>query len=60
VTVQASNCTEADVLASTISILGPKDGFRFLADISHVKAIVVEEERGKVRRYIHGSFDFVK
>ena len=60
VTVQASNCTEADVLASTISILGAKDGFRFLADIPHVKAIVVEEEKGKVRRYIHGSFGYIK
>jgi len=60
VTVQASNCTEADVLASTISIWGAKEGFKFLADLHHVKAIVVEEEDGKFRRYIHGSFDFVK
>jgi len=60
VTIQASNCTEADVLASTISIWGAKEGFSFLAGIPHVKAIVIEEEEGMVRRYIHGSFDFVK
>lgn len=60
VTIQASNCTEADVLASTISIWGAEEGFNFLDDIPDVKAVVVEEEDGNVRRYVHGSFDFFK
>ncbi len=59
VTIQASNCTEADVLASTISILGV-EGFNFLDDIPGIQAVVVEEEDGNVRRYVHGNFDFFK
>ncbi len=60
VTIQASNCMEADVIASTISILGAKDGSRFLLDMPDVKAIIVEEEGGKLRRHEIGEPNFLK
>jgi thiamine biosynthesis lipoprotein len=60
VTIQASNCMEADILASTISILGAKDGSGFLHETPDVKAIIVEEEGGKLRRHEIGELDFLK
>jgi thiamine biosynthesis lipoprotein len=60
VTIQASNCMEADVIASTISILGAEDGSGFLYEMPDIKAIIVEEEEGKLRRYEIGELDFLK
>ena len=60
VTIQASNCMEADILASTLSILGAKDRSGFLNDMPDVKAIIVEEEGGKLRRHEIGEQDFLK
>ncbi len=60
VTIQASNCMEADVLASTLSILGVKDGSALLYDMPDVKAIIVEEEGGRLRRREIGEPDFLK
>lgn len=60
VTIQASNCTEADILASAVSIWGAEEGFKFLADIPHVRAVVVEDDDGVLRRFQHGSFDYAE
>ena len=60
VTIQASNCMEADVIASTISILGPGEGSDFLNEMPQVKAIVVEEEEGELKRYEIGEMIFVE
>jgi thiamine biosynthesis lipoprotein len=60
VTIQASNCMEADVLASTLSIMGAKDGSDFLSEMPDIKAIIVEEEGGKLKRYEIGEMDFFK
>jgi thiamine biosynthesis lipoprotein len=60
VTIQASNCMEADILASTISVLGAKDGSGFLHEMPDVKAIIVEEEGGELRGYEIGELDFLK
>jgi thiamine biosynthesis lipoprotein ApbE len=51
---------EADVLASTLSILGVKDGSDFLYDMPDVNAIIVEEEGGKLRRHEIGELDLLK
>lgn len=60
VTIQASNCMQADILASTVSILGAKDGSGFLHEMPDVKAIIVEEEGGKLKRHEIGEMDFLK
>lgn len=60
VTIQASNCTEADILASAVSIWGAEEGFNFLDDVPGVQAVVVEEEDGNLKRYVHGIFDYNK
>ena len=60
VTIQASNCMEADVLASTISILGAKEGSGFLNSMPDIKAIIIEDQGGEFKRHEFGEFNFVK
>ena len=53
VTVIAPNCTEADVLASILSIMGAENGFELLKKSPEVSAFIVEIEKDeyKVIRY---------
>lgn len=60
VTIQAKNCTDADVLASVVSIMGPRDGRRFLRKYPDTKAIIIQEEKGKVKQYKKGRLRFVR
>jgi len=60
VTVQAGSCTEADVLASVLSIWGPGDGFLFLSSVPDVKAIILQDIDGKIKRFEKGKFDYIK
>ena len=60
VTIQASNCMEADVVASTISIIGPQEGADLLFEMPDVKAIIIEEDGGELKRYEFGELYYVK
>jgi thiamine biosynthesis lipoprotein len=60
VTIQSDNCTEADVLASVISILGPDEGMGFLSSIPDVKVVIVQEENGNIVRFEKGALDYVE
>ena len=42
VTVSAPTCTEADVLASILSIIGPDRGFEMLKKLESVRALIIE------------------
>jgi thiamine biosynthesis lipoprotein len=55
VTVIAPDCTEADVLASTLSIAGVKEGFRLLKKQKEVKALILEDRKGKLKEYRFAS-----
>jgi len=59
VTVQAGNCTEADVLASALSIWTPKEGLLFLSSIPNTKAVILQESNGKLQRFEHGKLNYV-
>ena len=60
VTIQTGSCTEADVLASALSIWGPEDGFLFLSSIPDVKAIILQDIEGKIERFEKGKWEYVK
>jgi thiamine biosynthesis lipoprotein len=60
VTIQADNCTDADVLASVISILEPDEGLEFLEAFPDVKAIIVQDNEGVVERFERGKMDYVE
>ena len=60
VTIQTTNCTEADVLASVVSILGPEAGFKLLSELSDVTALIVQEEAGGIHRYQLGTLEYQK
>jgi thiamine biosynthesis lipoprotein len=59
VTVQAGSCTEADVLASALSIWEPKEGLLFLSSIPSTKAVILQESNGKLERFEHGKLEYV-
>jgi thiamine biosynthesis lipoprotein len=44
VTVLADNCTEADALATAVSILGSKEGLRLIESLPGVECILVERK----------------
>jgi thiamine biosynthesis lipoprotein len=51
VTVLAHTCTEADVLASILSISGPEDGFKILQRRKEVSAFIMENEKDKKKMF---------
>jgi thiamine biosynthesis lipoprotein len=59
VTVQAENCTDADVLASILSIWGPEEGFKFISSIPGTKALIIQKEDDCIERYEKGNLNFV-
>ena len=47
VTVIASNCTAADALASSVSVLGPVKGLQLIDSLEATEAMVIREVNGK-------------
>ncbi len=47
VSILASNGTDADAIASAVSVLGPDAGLKFVKQRSSVEALIVVEENGK-------------
>ncbi|TET51612.1 MAG: FAD:protein FMN transferase [Actinomycetota bacterium] len=45
VTVIASNCTEADVLATSVFVKGPVEGMELIEEIDGVEALIIDNER---------------
>jgi len=46
VTIVAPNCTDADSLASAVSVLGPKAGIELVDSISNAAAVVIQLKNG--------------
>jgi thiamine biosynthesis lipoprotein len=59
VTVQANNCTDADVLASILSIWGAEEGFKFISSIPGTKALIIQNEGDYIERFEKGNLNFV-
>ena len=59
VTVQAGNCTEADVLASALSVWEPKEGLKFLRTVAHTKAVIIQDNDGNIERFEKGKLDYI-
>lgn len=49
VTIQASNATEADGLATAVFVLGPDLGLKLIESLPEVEGIIIFEERGKLK-----------
>ena len=45
VTVIASNCTEADVLATSVFVKGPIEGLKLIEEIDGVEALIIDNAR---------------
>jgi thiamine biosynthesis lipoprotein len=60
VTIQTDNCTDADALASILSILGPVEGFRFLQNVPGSKALIVQAVGSGIERFEKGKLDIIK
>lgn len=58
VTVIAPNATEADALATILSVCGPKSGFKLIRKLKQVNALIIQEEGDETKRYEFGYFDF--
>lgn len=48
VTIIASNCTEADVLATSVFVLGPVEGIQFIEEIDGVEALIIDNNRKSI------------
>lgn len=55
VTVFASNCTAADVLASILSVMGPKKGLKKLGNLENTEALIIEDRNGATREWKAGE-----
>jgi thiamine biosynthesis lipoprotein len=51
VTVVAPNATTSDALATTLCVMGPKTGFRFIQSQPHTEVLYLEVVDGKIRSY---------
>ncbi len=51
VTVVARNCTWADGLASTLSVLGPRDGLKLIDQICGAAALVVQRDGEQILKF---------
>jgi thiamine biosynthesis lipoprotein len=45
VTIIASYCTQADALATSVFVMGPKDGMMLVETLNDVEALIVDSER---------------
>ncbi len=45
VTIIASNCTEADVLATSVFVMGPTRGLELIEEIDGVETLIIDNER---------------
>jgi FAD:protein FMN transferase len=45
VTIIASNCTEADVLATSVFVKGPIEGLKLIEEMDGVEALIIDNER---------------
>ena len=45
VTIIASSCTEADVLATSVFVKGPIEGLKFIEEIDGVEALIIDNNR---------------
>ena len=48
VSILATNCTDADGLASTVSVLGPSAGLKLVEQLPDTEALIVTQQDGKV------------
>jgi len=60
VTVQADNCTNADALASVLSIWGPEEGFKIISSMPDTKAVILQETNGIIEIFRKGELDYIK
>lgn len=47
VTIIADNCTDADVLATSVFVMGPDDGMKLVESLDNVEAFIIDSE-GKI------------
>ena len=59
VTVIAPNATQADAIATIISVLGPQSGFRLIRSEKNIKALVIQQEGSGFRKYESGNINFL-
>jgi len=45
VTIIASSCTEADVLATSVFVMGPVEGMQLIEEIDGVEALIIDNKR---------------
>ena len=60
VTVQTDNCTDADALASILSVWGVEEGFKIISSIPGAKAIIIQENEGVIECYKKGELNYIK
>ncbi len=58
VSIIAANATDADALATTLSILGPDKGLRLLKRFKEVEALIIQVEKGQTKRYESSDIHF--
>lgn len=56
VTIIAPDCTTADALASTVTVLGPQKGMELVESLKGVEALVQQKESGKIKHFKSSGF----
>jgi len=56
VTVIAEQCTEADALATAVSVLGPDKGLALIESLPNVEALILHKAGGRLRRIRSSGF----